>query len=163
MRRRMGFVLSTLKGSAMNIGMNAIAFAVISAVGLPGHAQAPTAPPALAASAQNSPADATSPHERFQASLKALAENDYHRAAAEIRRGEALIEREAASAASEARAALEASAAELKSLASEVETGAMHEAQRLESAFARAENTVAAAKRERRREGDQASPFDYGA
>ena len=145
----MGFVLSTLKGCAMNIGINAIAFALISAAGLPSHAQAP--------------ANTTSAHERFQASLKALAENDYDRAAAEIRRGEALVEREAAGAATEARAALNASAAELKSLASQVETGAMHEAQRLESAFARSENAVAAAKRARRHEGDQASPFDYGA
>ena len=159
----MGFVLSTLKGCAMNIGINAIAFALISAAGLPSHAQAPSSPSALAASAQTSPADTTSPHERFQASLKALAENDYDRAAAEIRRGEALVEREAAGAATEARAALNASAAELKSLASQVETGAMHEAQRLESAFARSENAVAAAKRARRHEGDQASPFDYGA
>jgi hypothetical protein len=159
----MAFVLSTVKGGAMNFGINAIAFAVISAVGLPGHAQGPSSPSALAASAQTSPADATSPHERFQASLKALAENDYHRAAAEIRRGEALVEREAAGAASEARAALAASAAELKSLASEVETGAIHEAQRLESAFARAEHAVAIGHRDRRPEGDQASLFDYGA
>jgi hypothetical protein len=163
MRRRMAFVLSIVKGIAMNIGINAIAFALISATGLPGHAQAPSSPSALAASAQTSPANAISPHERFEASLKALTENDYYRAAAEMRRGEALVEREAAGAASEARAALEASAAELELLASEVETGAMRDLQRLESAFARAEHALALAHRARMPDGEQASPFDYGA
>jgi hypothetical protein len=160
----MAFVLSIVKGIAMNIGINAIAFALISAAGLPGHAQvAQPVPPALAAGAQTSPANAISPHERFEASLKALTENDYYRAAAEMRRGEALVEREAAGAASEARAALEASAAELKLLASQVETGAMRDLQRLESAFARAEHALALAHRARTPEGEQASPFDFGA
>ena len=94
MRRRMAFVLSIVKGIAMNIGINAIAFALISATGLPGHAQvAQPMPSALAAGAQTSSANAISPHERFEASLKALTENDYYRAAALQHQRHALVAR----------------------------------------------------------------------
>jgi hypothetical protein len=146
--------LSIRKGSAMNLRINAIAFALISAVSLPGYAQVTTPP-----SAQVERADAASPHKQFQASLKALAEKDYERAAAEIHRGEAVVEQAAARAAGDARAALEASAAELKTLAAEVGSGAVHEKRSLESAFARAEHALAHG----RAQVQSASPFDYGA
>jgi hypothetical protein len=147
----------------MNLGINAIAFALISGAALPAYTQVSTFPPALAASAQVVRAQASSPHEHFQSSLSAFAEKDYQRAAGEIRTGEALVEQEAAHAVNEARAALEASAAELKTLASEVESGAMHEAQRLESAFARAERALAIVHRDHSPESSETSPFDYGA
>jgi len=109
--------------------------------------------------AQAQPA-APSPHPHFQASLKALAEKDYDRAAVEIRQGEALVERAAARAESEARVALDAAANELRSLALDVESGVTHDAQALRSAFARAEHAL---RRTSDGQADETSPFDAGA
>lgn len=112
---------------------------------------------------QAQPAPAASPHPHFQASLQALAEKDYDRAASEIRQGEALIERAAARVENEARVALDAAASELRNLASEVERGATRDAQALKAAFARAEHALSLGRRTSDGQADQASPFDAGA
>jgi hypothetical protein len=136
-----------------------VALALMSAIALPALAE-PSAPTGGTATPAARQADAASAHEHFEASLKAFGEKNYQRAAADIRHGAAAVEQAAEHASGEAGAALKASALELKGLAVEVERGTVGAADRLESAFARAEHALGSRAHWSAAAG---SPFDYGA
>lgn len=145
----------------MKLVISSLAFALFTGLA---HAQpAPEAPLSSDTNGSQAQREATEQARHFEASLEALARKDYDRAAAEIRKGEALVEREAALAKNEARAALDGAAAELRRLAAEVESGATHNAEVLKSAFARTAQARALAQRARDGQTNRMSPFDTGA
>ncbi len=88
------------------------------------------------------------PERHFSAAAEAFANQEYERAAEEIRKGEALVELESTRTTKAGRNALGAAATELRKLAASVEKGSIKDGKVLTAVFARADHALALAHRE---------------
>ena len=92
---------------------------------------------------KTSAAPANEPEEHFRKARESFLKKDFKAAAAEIRKGEAILKSETRHATEEAKEALTASSRELETLAQGVEKGTVTSTQELRRAFARADLALA--------------------